>query len=163
MGELPEFLRTVTYHPLTVHFPLVLLLLATVLHALQPWISAQNLWHKLTTIILLLGTAMAWLAVYTGSQADGLVSRTLCDPTVLKDHENTAYLASYIFSAASALLLLRNWALLHSYRRWIYGLSLALLLTGSGYLGYVGHQGARLVYQQAAGVYVPAEDCREWE
>jgi uncharacterized membrane protein len=163
MESLPAFFRAETYHPLTVHFPIVLLLLATVLQLLQPWIKAQKLWLKLSAGILWAGTAAAWLAIYTGDQADGLVSRTLCDPTVLKAHENAAYVTGYLSLAGSLLLGLRLWNRWPALHRWAYALTVALLLTGSGYLTYVGHQGAKLVYQQAAGVYVPAEDCKEWE
>ncbi|MGO1586219.1 MAG: DUF2231 domain-containing protein, partial [Mesonia sp.] len=46
---------------------------------------------------------------------------------------------------------------------WIKRLTLILLLIGNGFLMYVGHLGATLVYQQAAGVYVPTEDCQEFE
>lgn len=163
MESLPAFFRTVTYHPLTVHFPIVLLLLATVLQLLSPWIKARRLWLKLTAGVLWAGTAAAWLAIYTGSEADGIVSRTLCDPTVLKAHENAAFVSGYLFLAASVLTAIRLLGWWPALGRWWYGISLAILLTGSGYLTYVGHQGARLVYQQAAGVYVPTKDCREWE
>lgn len=37
-----------------------------------------------------------------------------------------------------------------------------LMLIGSGYLVYIRHLGAQLVYQQAAGVYHPSEDCSEF-
>jgi len=48
------------------------------------------------------------------------------------------------FSGASALIIL------------------ILVITGSGFLSYTGHLGAGLVYQQAAGVYTPSEDCNEF-
>lgn len=35
-------------------------------------------------------------------------------------------------------------------------------MIGSGILIYTGHLGATLVYQQAAGVHIPSEDCSEF-
>jgi uncharacterized protein (DUF2237 family) len=37
-----------------------------------------------------------------------------------------------------------------------------LSLVGSGFLIYTGHLGASLVYQQAAGVHIPSDDCSEF-
>ena len=42
------------------------------------------------------------------------------------------------------------------------GILVFLLLAGSGTLAYVGHLGAELVYQQAAGVNIPSKDCSEF-
>jgi putative Mn2+ efflux pump MntP len=41
-------------------------------------------------------------------------------------------------------------------------IAVVLALVGSGFLAYTGHLGATLVYQQAAGVHIPSEDCHEF-
>ncbi|HKJ47718.1 MAG TPA: hypothetical protein VJ973_01440, partial [Christiangramia sp.] len=102
-----------------------------------------------------------WISIYTGDLADGIVSRQLCDPTVLKEHENFAYTTAWIFSIALILELLTRYIDLIKTR--IVSVVLVLLMiSGSVTLAYVGHLGAELVYQQAAGVNVPTEDCAEF-
>lgn len=112
--------------------------------------------------MLITGTLTAWIAIYTGNLADGAVSRTICDPTVLKSHENAAYTMSWLFTGAviiDIIYQIKN----SSFNRILLVLTLILMLTGSGYLTYTGHLGASLVYQQGAGVYKPTEDCSEFE
>lgn len=160
MAEIPEFLRTEVYHPLSVHFPIVLLLMAALFKLISLW-SAKITWSHGGRVLLILGVIGIWIAIYTGDLADGIVSRQLCDPTVLKDHENFAYTTAWIFTAGLLLEILRNFV--EALKSKIFHILLVLLLlTGSGFLTYVGHLGAELVYQQAAGVYTPSEDCSEF-
>jgi uncharacterized membrane protein len=113
--------------------------------------------------LILLGVATAWIAIFTGDMADGVVSRRICDPTILKDHEISAYTSSIIFTTALLLFFLKDLPSMPRVRKFLSWSILALLLIGSGYLGYAGHLGATLVYQQGAGVYHPSEDCWEFE
>ena len=161
MQEIPDFWRTEVFHPLSVHFPIALLLVATLFKIVSLW-SRNKLWPQAGSILLGLGILGAWIAIYTGNQADGIVSRQLCDPTVLKDHENMAYITAWIFTAGFALDLALTYGLLN-FKRNIFKFILVLgMLSGSALLGYAGHLGATLVYQQAAGVYTPSEDCQEF-
>lgn len=161
MKEQPGFWRDEIWHPLSVHLPIALLLFATLFYLIG-FISKKGFWSDMGKVLLLIGTLSAWVAVYTGDMADGIVSRKLCDPTILKQHENNAYMVGWLFTAASVLVMVDYWGVLRSWRTL---LSLAIIIccfTGSGYLVYTGHQGASLVYQQAAGVYTPSEDCLEF-
>ena len=107
----------------------------------------------------LFGVITAWISVYTGEQADAVVVRSLCDPTVLEDHENTAYTLSWIFKTA-LLLDAAYWKnLLNLKKLWLKFVIFIVMLVGAGFLIYTGHQGAKLVYQQGAVVYHPSEDC----
>ena len=160
MVELPDFWRTEVYHPLSVHFPIVLLLMATLFRIIGLW-SSRITWDQGGRLLLILGVIGVWIAVYTGDLADGIVSRQLCDPTVLKDHENMAFTTAWIFTAALFLDFLRRFV--EFFKNRVVSIILVLLmLTGSGTLTYVGHLGAELVYQQAAGVNVPSDDCSEF-
>ncbi|HSP12011.1 MAG TPA: DUF2231 domain-containing protein [Salegentibacter sp.] len=161
MNEIPEFWRTEVFHPLSVHFPVALLLVATLFKIVSLW-SRQKVWPQAGSILLGLGVLGAWIAIYTGNQADGIVSRQLCDPTVLKEHENMAYITAWIFTAAISLDLAVTYRPLYFKKQLFKLLLLLMMLTGSVYLGLVGHLGAELVYQQAAGVYTPTEDCLEY-
>ena len=160
MVELPDFWRTEVYHPLSVHFPIVLLLMATLFRIIGLW-SSRITWDQGGRLLLILGVIGVWIAVYTGDLADGIVSRQLCDPTVLKDHENMAFTTAWIFTAALFLDFLRRFAEFFE-NRVVSIILVLLMLTGSGTLTYVGHLGAELVYQQAAGVNVPSDDCSEF-
>lgn len=161
MNEIPDFWRTEVFHPLSVHFPIALLLVATFFKIVSLW-SRNKVWPQAGSILLGLGILGAWIAIYTGDQADGIVSRKLCDPTVLKEHENMAYITTWIFTAGFALDLALTYGLLN-FKKNIFKFILVLgMLSGSILLGYAGHLGATLVYQQAAGVYTPSEDCLEY-
>ena len=158
MAEIPEFWRTEVFHPLSVHFPIVLLLLAFVFRLLSLKYK-RELWQEGGSLLLLLGVAGIWISIYTGDLADGIVSRKLCDPTILKEHENMAYLSAWIFSG-SLIADLAGFFKIDFFRKKLVQFLLVLALTiGTGVLFYAGHLGAKLVYQQAAGVYIPTEDC----
>ncbi len=152
-----EWMRTEVYHPLSVHIPIGLLLLATVAVAFQFFSRNKSGWQRLVDITLYAGTAFIWLSVYTGDLADGIVSRALCDPTVLKDHENFAFYTAYVYSGAAVINLLLRFV--KSKLRTLSVLLFMATITGAGLMTYVGHLGASLVYEQAAGVTVPTEDC----
>ncbi|PKV62724.1 DUF2231 domain-containing protein [Pontibacter ramchanderi] len=153
--------RTEAWHPLTVHFPVALLLFGTLAKLLAVLVKPQPaaFWHRMGAYLLYAGTAGAWLSIYTGDLADGIVSRNLCDPTVLKRHELAAYNLAYLFTAASVLDLSFALAWVQKYKKLLAVVVVLLMLAGSAYLAYTGHLGARLVYEQAGGVQVPPADC----
>jgi len=172
MEKLPDMWRTELIHPLFVHFPIALLLIATLLVLFRRLHMFPKWNNKLSFSILLLlipGTILAWIAVYTGNLADNIVGREVCDPTVLEDHERFAYLTSFLFTAVTLIeIALQIWHKGFSVpatrlRKFLAGLSVVLVLGGAGSISYVGHLGAKLVYQQAAGVHQPSKDCGEFE
>ncbi|WP_299826554.1 DUF2231 domain-containing protein [uncultured Pontibacter sp.] len=160
----PTFWRTEVWHPLTVHFPIALLTFATIVKLIAVFLkpASADFWQKMGSFLLYTGTLAAWLSVFTGDLADGVVSRKICDPTVLKDHERFAELMTYTFTAAAFLDLAVHTGMLKYKPRLLKFLILLLLVTGTGFLTYAGHLGARVVYQQAGGVYVPSADCAEF-
>ncbi|HET8886415.1 MAG TPA: DUF2231 domain-containing protein [Salinimicrobium sp.] len=163
MEEIPNFWRTEVFHPLSVHFPIALLLVAFLFKLISLKFK-KEVWTQGGSILLLLGIIGIWIAIYTGNLADGIVSRTICDPTILKDHENLAYLTAWLFTAAGVLdfLVFLKLFFINS-KMWLISLVTVLIMAaGSGVLMYTGHLGATLVYQQAAGVYTPTSDCAEF-
>lgn len=158
MDQLPDFWRTEVFHPLSVHLPIALLLVATVFKVVSLRKSGET-WNKGGSILLVIGVIGAWVSVYTGNMADGVVARTLCDPSILKDHENSSLVMAWLFT--SAVLLEMGFSFIK--KQFLNYLMVAAMLVGSGFLIYTGHLGATLVYQQAAGVYVPSHDCEEFE
>ena len=167
MSGIPEIWRTELWHPMVVHFPIVLLLGATLLWFVSIFFNddQKSFLKKTSRLSLWLGVGSAWLAIYTGTLADAIVVRDLCDPTVLEDHENAAYTIGTIFTVAifldvATLSFLKDNLPFKKILEW--GI-IVLLLIGSGYVGYTAHLGATLVYQQGAAVYVPSESCSEFE
>jgi len=161
MTELPDFWRTEIWHPLSVHLPLAVLLIATLFKLIAPF-SKQTFWNSSGNVLLFIGTLGAWIAVYTGNLADGIVSRKICDPTVLESHEQAAYVVAWLFTMATAGVLASYFQLRKKLHKLLQVMILVAMLAGSGFLAYTGHLGATLVYQQAAGVYQPTEDCIEF-
>lgn len=161
MEQIPDFWRTEVWHPLSVHFPIALLIIATIFKLISLRFKRET-WILGGTVLLVLGTIGAWLAVYTGNLADGIVSRQICDPTILKDHENAAYVVAWLFSAATLIDILSR-TKIHFFKSYLLKIiTVLVMLTGTGFLIYVGHLGATLVYQQGAGTYQPSPDCSEF-
>ena len=156
-----SFWRTEMWHPLTLHFPISLLLLATITKLVALFLreSQAHFWGRAGAYLLYAGCLTAWLSIYTGDMADGIVSRKLCDPTVLKDHEIAAYDLAYLFSAATALDLALRFNLIRLKIKLLQALVVLLMVVGSGFLIYTSHLGATVVYNQAGGVSVPTSDC----
>ena len=155
------FWRTELWHPLTLHFPISLLLLATIVKMVALFLKgSQSLfWHRAGAYLLYVGCLFAWLSIYTGNMADGIVSRKLCDPTVLKDHEIAAYNLAYLFTAATALELSMRLHLVRFKIKLLQAVVVLLMVVGAGFLVYTSHLGATVVYHQAGGVTVPSSDC----
>jgi len=157
MESIPDFWRTEVFHALSVHFPIVLLLFATFFKFISFFFKKQ-FFADSAALMLILGTIGAWISIYTGDLADGVVARQLCDPTILKDHENMAWISAWLFTAATGIEVLSR---LKNIIQLPFSkiIQLLIMITGTIVLFYAGHLGATLVYQQGAGVYMPAEDC----
>lgn len=159
------FWRTEIWHPLSVHYPIALLIVATLMKLIALILKKgqKETWQKAGSALLYAGCLAAWVSIYTGNMADSIVARKICDPTVLKSHQIAANNVAYLFSAAViidlmvVIKLIRN-KLLFIARYFI----ILLMLAGTGYLIYAGHLGATLVYQQGAGVHKPALDCSDY-
>ena len=155
--------RQELWHPIAVHAPIALLVVGGLLFAaiwLPPCRRFRTSLLFAARINLVVGALGAWAAVYTGHLADAVVARTLCDPLVLESHEQGGTLLAWMFSGVVIvdLLSLR----LPRWRKAIHSLLTVAVLAGIPLVGYVGHLGGKLVYQQAAAVYHPSEDCSEF-
>lgn len=74
MNEVPEFWRTEVFHPLSVHFPIGLLVVAMLFKTIAIWHNKET-YNFGGSILLALGVLGLWIAIYTGDLADGIVSR----------------------------------------------------------------------------------------
>jgi uncharacterized membrane protein len=143
-------------HPLIVHFPVALLLVAPLFimigALLQPKKGRVYLFSAL--ILMALGTTAVFMALETGEAAAKLTERTPEINTVLEHHEQLAETTRMAFSAltvifAAIILLPRR---LRRSPRWLAGRALLLLFLlayGAGMLLVVNtaHNGGRLVHE----------------
>lgn len=150
-----------TWHPLTVHFPIAFLLLSGILSLYLMYKFEKKL-AQFNLGLLILGILGCGLAIYTGNIEDGKVSRFLCDPTVLKTHENYAYYLLWAFIANFGFWAVKLFIRPKTYKTILTLFIIASSIAGISCLVYVGHLGASLVYEQAAGVNVPSGDCEEF-
>lgn len=162
---MPEFWRTEVFHALSVHFPIVLLLMATLINVVCLFIKSRGKipWIWMASICLWVGTVAAWVSIFTGNAAESIVNREVCDPTMVKAHQTNAMVTGYIFLAATVIDIGIMWFRRLPLVNYIKAVVIILMFIGSGFLTYSGHLGAKLVYQQGAGVYVPSENCEEFE
>jgi uncharacterized membrane protein len=160
-----DFWRPEIWHPLSVHFPISLLLISTLTVLISFFVKEvyKRPWQIASTMLLLVGCLSAWAALYTGNVADGVVARKICDPTILKDHEIASQNMVYLFNIAAALhIIFFISAIKAQLRKFAFYISFIFMLIGCGYLLYTGHLGASLVYQQGAGVKNHVVDCDEY-
>jgi|SRR5687767_11903454 len=161
---MPDFWRKELWHPVTVHFPIALLLVATVflIASFFGKNEYKRFFQNTSFLLLVIGTIGAWVAIYTGDIADGIVSRKVCDPTILKDHEIAGETMTYLFTAASALSILLFFNLLPPpLHRISHYLVLLCMVVGSVFLFRAGHLGAQVVYEQGGGVYNHKVNCND--
>ncbi len=142
-------------HPLIVHFPIALLLVAPVLVLLglvvRPY-SRGLLAGALT--LMLLGTAGAWVAVETGEAAAQLADRTPEITTTLQRHQELAETTRTVFTLLAALFAVLFFAPVVLRKDWkpalvytSHGLFLAFYLAGMLVLANTAHAGGTLVHE----------------
>ncbi len=142
-------------HPLVVHFPIALLIVAPVLVVLGLIMYRQYLWFAIAALaIMTLGTAAAFVAVLTGEAGAELVMRSPEINPVLARHEELAETTQWVF-LGSTLLFAAITLIPHAVRRPLKRLpgtivTIAYLLIYSGgiiLLANAAHEGGRLVHE----------------
>lgn len=142
-------------HPLIVHFPIALLLVAPILVVLGMLLPRQSKGLYLAAFLLMaLGTIATYIAVSTGEAAGELAERTLGVERVLEAHEGLAETTRLIFTALSvifaAILFAPSLFKRRFTRKTSVALNVAFLLfytAGGLVLVNVAHQGGRLVHE----------------
>lgn len=134
------------YHPLVVHFPIVLVIAAALFQVLAFFVYKNELSFA-ALLLLFLGTVTVWLA----SNTFHAHATNLPEPmnTLFEEHE---LLADYTWWLAVTALIVK--ALSHFYLKrkwWSEALVLALLLGASITVSIAGHHGAQLVHMGGVG------------
>ncbi|GIV33739.1 MAG: hypothetical protein KatS3mg031_1274 [Chitinophagales bacterium] len=135
-----------TLHPLVVHFPIVLLLLAAITQLAGLFVFKKEL-SWVTMFLALIGCAGAYLA---GSSfhphTEGLTKKA---EAVLEQHERFAEFTVWLSLAALILKAISHFFLK---RKWWGEVLVAFLLIGSAYtVSTAGHFGAQLVHLEGVG------------
>ena len=142
-------------HPLVIHFPIALLLVAPLFVLLGAVMPRRGRAFSVTALILLVvGTAFIFVAVETGEAAAQLADDSPQVRAVIERHEELAEATNATFSmiaVAFAILLAAQWwfAKLRSPRVHVpvhAGFVLLLLIAGL-LLANAAHQGGRLVHE----------------
>ncbi|MGX5856050.1 DUF2231 domain-containing protein [Dyadobacter jiangsuensis] len=135
-----------TLHPLVVHFPIVLLILA----ALLQWVGLIVYKKEITSVawaLLLLGfvgayASSTWFHAHTGELS----------PTIQKILEEHEKYASYTQWMAGLALMIQSVNLFFLKRNVWVNLSMALVMTAAAVVvAYTGHHGAELVHKHGIG------------
>jgi uncharacterized membrane protein len=169
MFQFPQIPSWDALHPLVIHFPIALLLIAPVFvllgALLQPAKGRPYLIAAM--VLLLLGTAGTFIAVETGEAAGEIAERTPGVQQVLETHESLAERTRAVFSILSvifiALVAFPKWVKKADHRMSTTVLPLAfLVLYSAGILLLLNtaHNGGRLVHEFGvrAMVSAPAAD-----
>lgn len=133
-------------HPLVVHFPIALLLMAVLLDLLAIALK-HPAWHRVALWNLGLGTLGAGVAVWSGLRAAEVARHTFAIHQVMERHERLG-VATLILGS-----LIVAWRLLARDRLGPRSRTLAMLLMAAmaGTLAYGAHLGGRLVYEFGVG------------
>lgn len=143
------------FHPSTVHFPVAFLFMAGALflwHALkkESWLP------KAGNVLLLAGLGGLLVAILSGRQAESEIIPRENVLVLLENHETIGYVLLAIFPAFWIWQYVRR-GKLAKVEEWIFIILYAGLL---GLMTYGSHLGARMVYEEGAGV-IPVEQQME--
>jgi len=153
-------LRSELWHPLFVHFPIVVTVLSLLLF-IGARLFKNSWWQTSAQVFLYSAIFLLSLALFTGDFAEDVVKRSLCDVRTLHEHEEHAYQTLYFLLTALAA----NISIYASKNYWPQGKNILLTLEMLGLLSanislvITGHYGSQLVYEQGAAVKNYKADC----
>lgn len=155
MFSIPPLPSFAGLHPLVVHFPIALLLITPLLLAMGIIFSRDRRPFAIVTLaILLMGTAGAWVASYSGEAAEEAVEDLSPAEDVIGPHEDYGRFARNAFTVISVLytgftvLLIKRGEKLGSGA--FAGTQLGFIVlcaAGSLVVANAGHLGGRIVHQ----------------
>jgi uncharacterized membrane protein len=164
MIEIPPMPSWDGLHPLIVHFPVALLLVAPLVVLLALAVKAHRQGLLLAALLLMvLGTASTWVAVSTGEAAGKLADRTPEVNAVLSHHEELAETTRLVFTVLTLVFAGIVFApiLLRRELREVQTIAIAVLFlavygAGTLVLANTAHNGGRLVHELGVRSLMPA-------
>jgi uncharacterized membrane protein len=167
MIEFPPIPTWDGLHPLIVHFPIAVLLVAPIFVVLGAVLPRTGRFFSIAALLLMMiGTASTFLAIETGEAAGEFADRTPEVIKVLEHHEDLAEQTRTVFVALSTIFLVILILPRILARELGRGTSLALngafllfYMAGAILLANTAHNGGRLVHELGvrAFVAVPAD------
>ncbi|MBX7242763.1 MAG: hypothetical protein K1X92_13555 [Bacteroidia bacterium] len=144
------------FHPLIIHFPIVLLLLSAVMYAYIAFTN-ETRYNSLTEILHVAGILFMALAIFSGQQAEAQIAHTPEIHEMLEQHARLAWICVWVFGILFlwSKLRLGRWKSPEKY------LFVLVFVIASGILGYSAHLGGRMVYEKGAGVLPMKEKLME--
>ncbi|HQF27312.1 MAG TPA: hypothetical protein PLH61_05720 [Bacteroidia bacterium] len=134
------------YHPLIVHFPIVLLIIATLFQLLSFFFFKKE-FSIVTFILLLLGVITAWLANNTFHVDAGTLTGKAKE--IFETHEQMASL-TWWFSLAALISKIISHFLLKR-KMWMEIIVTLFLIASAVTVSIAGHHGAMLVHMEGIG------------
>ncbi len=133
------------YHPLIVHFPIVLLLIAAIMQ-IGLFIFKGKAYNYAITAFTVIGFVTGWLAatVFHAHAAETVTPQAMA---LFEEHEKFAMITIWVSGFASAFKI----AGLFIQKKWIEIISLLLLIGCATTVSIAGHHGSELVYKQGIG------------
>lgn len=133
------------YHPLIVHFPIVLLIIAAFMQ-IGVLFFTNKLYNYAVTALTVAGFVGALLAatVFHAEPANYINPKA---HEIFEMHEKLAFATIWISGIASVFKIIS----LFTYRKWLEVVSLLLLLACATTVSIAGHHGSELVYKQGIG------------
>lgn len=165
MIEFPTIPPFDAVHPLVVHFPIALLLIAPLFIVIGVLLRRQagGRWFELAALLLMAcGTAGTFLAVASGEAAGRLAERSAAVSSVLERHEELAETTRAVFAlltvAFAAILFgprLLKREVAPAIRTVLTGVFLVFYAAGAVVLVNTAHNGGRLVHELGVTAALP--------
>ena len=165
MFHMPPYPGWDGLHPIVLHFPIVLLLVAPLLVMAGLVVSRhRNGFYLSALVLMVLGTVAAYVAVSTGEAAAQVADRTPEINRVLSQHQSQADRVRLVFTVLTlvwlAIMLVFHF-ISHQLAGWLkLAVPLVFLvcyLPGMLILTNMAHLGGRLVHQYGVHAMLPAE------
>ncbi|NBX16200.1 MAG: hypothetical protein EBR09_02420 [Proteobacteria bacterium] len=174
--------RVELFHPMFVHFPVALLLAGVLARLLLLLFENRDRGHVFRWIFLwcwTLGSLGCIAAYLTGEEAESVVNRIICDPTLTHEHADFALYTLALSWGALFVSVLRMFfsgrlkakleqAVMNTHSKFkavMRGILLAellLVVAVGAVLVWTSHLGGKLVYTQGAGyLQTPDNTCAE--
>lgn len=143
MGEITDFPN---YHPLVVHFPIVLLIIATVFQAVSFFLYGKE-FGVAALLLLAAGVVSVWLASNTFHGHAGELPERI--KALFEEHERMADFTLWFSAAALGVKLVSQFV---TGRKWWSEAVVFVLLAGAAIaVSIAGHHGAQLVHMEGVG------------
>lgn len=143
---MPFMVNFPNYHPLIVHFPIVLLIFGAVFQVLS-FVVYRIEFSMATLLLLVAGTSSAWLA--SNVFHVHVMNLTESAAQIFETHE---LMAKYTFWLAIAALVAKAVSHFYLSRRWWSEAAVLILLVGASItVSIAGHRGAQLVHMEGVG------------